>query len=176
MAVFAKGMTNGYPVTAVIGVKEVMEAAQSTFISSTFWTERVGFAGALKSIECYEKYEVAKRQSEVGTKISEGWKSLETKYYIKLQIGGILPLIHMAFDYENPLTYKTFFTQEMLKEGFLAGPGVYASLAHTDEIIDKYMAACDRTFAKVAKILENKEDITNYLDGPICHAGFERLN
>lgn len=176
MAVFAKGMTNGYPVTAVIGIKEVMEAAQDTFISSTFWTERIGFAGALKSIECYEKYDVCKRQVEVGTKISEGWKMLGEKYGLKLHINGILPLIHFAFQYENPLAYKTYFTQEMLKEGFLAGPGVYASLAHTDEIIDMYFEACDRTFAKVSDIINNGKNIVEYLDGPVCHAGFERLN
>ena len=176
MAVFAKGMTNGYPVTAVIGIKEVMEAAQDTFISSTFWTERIGFAGALKSIECYEKYDVCKRQIEVGTKVSEGWKNLGEKYGLKIHINGILPLIHFAFQYDNPLAYKTYFTQEMLKEGFLAGPGVYASLAHTDEIIDMYFEACDRTFAKVSDMINNGKNIVEYLDGPVCHAGFERLN
>lgn len=176
MAVFAKGMTNGYPVTAVIGVKNIMEAAQETFISSTFWTERTGFAGALKSIECYIKYDVAKHQSEVGKRISDIWESLAKKYNLNIHIFGILPLIHFSMDYENPLAYKTYFTQEMLKEGFLAGTGVYASFSHTDEIIMKYREACDKTFAKVAKIRNNGESIIKYLEGPICHTGFERLN
>ena len=121
IAVFAKGMTNGYPVTAVIGRKEIMEAAQETFISSTFWTERIGFVGALKSIECYIKYDVAKHQNKVGKKISDIWKSNAEKYNLNMRISGILPLIHFTLDYENPLAYKTYFTQEMLKEGFLAG-------------------------------------------------------
>ena len=176
LAVFAKGMTNGYPVTAVVGRKEVMDSAQETFISSTFFTERVGFAGALKAIECYEKYNVSKRQIEVGQKIADGWKKLADKYHLNIHIGGILPLIHFAFAYENPLAYKTFFTQEMLKEGFLAGPGVYASMAHTDELIDKYFVSCEKVFKKVADILNSGKNIADYLDGPICHAGFERLN
>lgn len=176
IAVFAKGMTNGYPVTAVIGKKHIMDAAQETFISSTFFTERVGFAGALKAIECYEKYNVAKRQIEVGQKISDGWTRLANKYGLKIHIGGILPLIHFGFAYDNPLAYKTFFTQEMLKEGFLAGVGVYASLAHTDELIDKYFVSCEKVFASIAKILESDKNIVDYLDGPICHSGFERLN
>lgn len=176
MAVFAKGMTNGYPVAAVIGTKKIMEAAQETFISSTFWTERVGFAGALKAIECYIKYDVSKRQSEVGKRISDIWKELGRKYGLNLHISGILPLIHFALEYENPLAYKTYFTQEMLKEGFLAGTGVYASLAHKEELIEKYAAACDRTFGKIGKIVSGREDITEYLEGPVCHAGFERLN
>lgn len=176
IAVFAKGMTNGYPVTAVIGTKDVMEASQDTFISSTFWTERIGFAGTLKSIECYEKYDVSKHQIEVGAKISEGWRRLADKYEIDIKIGGILPLIHFAFEYENSLACKTYFTQEMLREGFLAGTGVYASLAHTDEIIDRYFDACDRTFGKIATIINSGMSISDYLDGQVCHAGFERLN
>ena len=120
MAVFAKGMTNGYPVTAVIGMRKVMEAAQETFISSTFWTERIGFVGALKSIECYEKYHVAEHQKHVGQRVADGWKRLAEKYGIQMEISGILPLIHFAFTYDDPLAFKTYFTQEMLKAGFLA--------------------------------------------------------
>lgn len=176
MAVFAKGMTNGYPVTAVIGKKRFMEASQETFISSTFWTERIGFAGAVASIKSYLKYDVAKRQSEVGKRISEGWKKLAQKYDLQLQVSGILPLIHFTFDYDEPLVYKTYFTQEMLKGGFLAGTGVYASLAHTDELIDSYLEACDKVFGKIAQIRQSGKSVRMYLDGPICHAGFERLN
>lgn len=176
IAVFAKGMTNGYPVTAVIGTKKVMEAAQETFISSTFWTERLGFVGALKSIECYEKYDVAEHQKHVGTRVSEGWRRLAEKYHLNIEISGILPLIHFSFQYENPLAYKTFFTQEMLKEGFLAGNGVYASLAHTDKLIDIYLSACDKVFSKISTIRTERKNILECLEGPVCHAGFERLN
>jgi glutamate-1-semialdehyde aminotransferase len=176
MAVFAKGMTNGYPVTAVIGKKNIMDAAQTTFISSTFWTERIGFAAAVKAIECYQKYQVAEHQNRVGQQISDGWRMLADKHDLQIKITGILPLIHFGFSYENPLAYKTYFTQEMLKEGFLAGNGVYASLAHTDELIGQYLEACDRTFAKIADVVHEGKNITENLAGPICHAGFERLN
>ena len=176
MAIFAKGMTNGYPVSAIIGKEEIMQAAQETFISSTFWTERIAFAAAVKSIECYQKYEVFKHQEKIGKKVKEIWEKLAAKYKLDLHIFGILPLIHFGFNYDNALAYKTYFTQEMLKEGFLAGPGVYASLAHTDEVIDKYEIACDKVFAKISNILMSGKNIENELDGPVCHAGFERLN
>lgn len=55
MAMFGKAMGNGYAVTAVIGKKEVMEAAQTTFISSTFWTERIGSVAALKTLEVMQE-------------------------------------------------------------------------------------------------------------------------
>lgn len=176
IAVFAKAMTNGYPVTAVIGKKPVMDAAQGSFISSTFWTERIALAATVKAIECYEKYNVAKRQSEVGTRVKEIWETLTEKHNLDIHVSGILPLIHFGFGYNNSLAFKTYFTQEMLKEGFLAGPGVYASLAHTDEVLDKYENACDRVFSKISAIIKAGGDIEKELEGPVCHAGFERLN
>lgn len=51
IAVFAKGIANGFPVAAIIGKKKFMDAAQDSFISSTFWTERIGFAAAIASIK-----------------------------------------------------------------------------------------------------------------------------
>jgi glutamate-1-semialdehyde aminotransferase len=112
----------------------------------------------------------------VGKRIETGWKELAEKHHLSIETNGILPLIHFSFTYENPLAYKTFFTQEMLKLGFLAGLGVYASLAHTDELIDKYLEACDKVFAEIEVAHSRNRDITELLEGPICHAGFERLN
>ncbi len=176
MAVFAKAMANGYPVSAVIGRKAVMEAAQDTFISSTFWTERIALAAAVKSIACYQKYGVDKVQEHVGQKVKEIWLESADEAGLDIHISGILPLIHFEFKYRNPLAYKTYFTQEMLKEGFLAGTGVYASFAHTDEILEKYRKAVKRVFQKTAISVRNKTDICTMLEGPVCHAGFERLN
>ena len=73
LAVFAKAMTNGYPVSAVIGRKDVMEAAQETFISSTFWTERVALAAAVKSIQEYREHNVAEYLMRIGKRVQEGW-------------------------------------------------------------------------------------------------------
>lgn len=176
MAVFAKGMTNGYPLAAVIGRDDVMQAAQETFISSTFWTERIALTAAVKSMECYEKYDVSAHQERVGRKVKEIWQNLADKYGLKIHIFGILPLIHFSFEYENALAYKTYFTQEMLAEGFLAANGVYASLAHTDEIIEKYASACDVVFRKISEIVTKGKNIEDCLYGPVCHSGFARLN
>ena len=49
-------------------------------------------------------------------------------------------------------------------------------MAHTDEIIDKYLEACEDVFEKIVAIHLLKQDISEYLEGPVCHAGFERLN
>ena len=176
IAVFAKAMTNGYPVSAIVGKRDVMEAAQETFISSTFWTERIALAAALESIRCYQKYKVDEGQSRVGGRVKEGWLRAAERQGIKIHVSGILPLIHFEFLYENPLIYKTFFTQQMLKKGYLAATGLYVSLAHTESIIEEYLAACENVFEEIGKICLEGKEIMEYLDGPVCHAGFERLN
>ena len=86
------------------------------------------------------------------------------------------PLAHFSFDYTNALALKTFFTQEMLKQGFLASTAFYASYAHSASVIDEYMVAVDQIFSKISHIQELNLSEEQFLDGPVCHSGFERLN
>ena len=76
MAVFGKALGNGYAITAVIGRKEVMDVTQSTFISSTFWTERIGPTAALKTLEVMEREESWDKITKTGIKITNRWKDL----------------------------------------------------------------------------------------------------
>lgn len=177
LAVFGKGMTNGYPLSAVIGRREVMEAAQGTFISSTFYTERVALAAALKNIELYQKYRVWEKQMEYGEMVQEGWKQKAVKNGLKIEVGGILPLGHFnIIGREDALVYKTFFIQEMLKHGYIASNAFYTSYAHSADIINRYLDCVDLVFSKIAGIDKRGEDVRAYLEGPVCHSGFGRLN
>lgn len=174
IAVFAKAMTNGYPLSVIIGIGEYMDAAQNTFISSTFFTERIGFAATLKALELYESNNVHEYINHIGEYVQHKWKEIAEKHGVEIEIGGIYPLSHFGFTGDKPLEYKTYFTQEMLKEGFLASNAFYMSYAHTDEIIEKYLIAFERTITKIASINDNKKDIKEFI-GTCCHSGFERL-
>jgi len=176
IAVFAKGMTNGYPISAVIGRDEVMGAAQDTFMSSTFWTERVALAAAIASVRYFEEHNVAKHLIDMGKKVQSGWAEEAEKSGIKIHVGGIYPMSHFAFEHEDPLVLKTYLTQEMLAEGYLASTAFYSSLAHTDEIAERYLEACGRVFGKIAELLKSGSGMAAKLKGPVCHAGFQRLN
>ena len=176
MAVFAKGMTNGYPLSAIVGKKDIMEAAQGTFISSTFYTERIAFAATLKSIELYQKYRVWEKQIAYGEIVQDGWKKLGEKNGLNVEVGGIAPLGHFGIvGKEKPLVYKTFFTQEMLKRGYLASTAFYTTMAHSEEIIKTYLENVDEVFAKIAAINESNGTVEAALEGPVCHSGFGRL-
>lgn len=175
MATFAKAMSNGYPLSAIVGRREVMDAAQDTFISSTFYTERVALAATLKSIEVYERDRVWEKQVALGRCIKEGWRRLAENYGLEVEVAGIDPLPHFGFLRENALAYKTYVTQEMLKRGWLASNGFYASVAHSEELIDKYLEDLEPVFGKIAEVDSAGGRIEDELDGPVCQAGFGRL-
>lgn len=175
MAIFGKALGNGYAITATIGRREIMEAAQNTFISSTFWTERIGPTAALKTLEIMEREKSWETITRVGQEITDRWRGLAQKYSLSITTSGLPALAGFAFDGPNSLAYKTLITQEMLAKGYLAGTSVYACTEHTPQIVDAYFEALDPIFGLV-KGCEEGQDVMSLLKGPICHGGFKRLN
>jgi glutamate-1-semialdehyde aminotransferase len=174
MAVFAKAMANGYAMAAVIGIEEVMEAAQSTFISSTNWTERIGPVAALATIKKFERENVAEHLTSIGNKIQKGWKEAGENNGLKIEVTGIPPLSHFSFKYENDLAISTLFTQEMLKRDFLAWTQFKPSFAHQDIHVKKYLKEVNGVFSIISKAIK-KNQIEILLEGPIAQRGFHRL-
>lgn len=175
IAMFGKALGNGYAITALVGKREVMEMAQSTFISSTFWTERIGPTAALKTLDVMEELKSWQEVTVIGCEIRENWKYLAKKYHLEIKHWGLPSLAGYTFNSPHHLKYKTLITQEMLKEGFLAGTSVYACIQHTQEVLDKYFAALEPVFKMIAEC-EQGRSIYDLLEGPICHDGFKRLN
>ena len=175
MAMFGKALGNGYAITATIGRQSVMEAAQTTFISSTFWTERIGPSAALASLNVMEKEESWTKVTDIGNRLRLCWNDLASKYGLKISLSGIPSLSAFSFVSEYSLEYKTLLAQEMLKKGFLASTSCYTSLSHSDEIIESYLESLDSVFSLISDC-ENGRDVFSLLEGPVCHNGFKRLN
>lgn len=177
MAVTAEAMTNGYPLAAIIGKRDIMDAAQGTFISSTFFTERIGLAAALKSVELYQKNRVWEKQIEYGNQVRNGWEKSAKANGIDIEIGGIPSLIHFIIKgQESPLVYQTYFTQEMLRRGYIAGTSFYASYAHSKGIIEEYLQNVEDVFKGLADKMGDGKGVEKALEGPVCHGHFGRLN
>ena len=174
MAVFAKSMANGYPMAAVIGKEEIMDAAQSTFISSTNWSERTGPVAALATIRKIIRKNVIGHLMYVGEKVQYGWKEAANDAGLKLQVSDTPSLSHFSFEYENDLAITTMFTQEMLKRGFLAWNQFKPSYAHKDIHIEKYLKNVQDVFYKISRAIDN-DQIERLLEGPVARRGFYRL-
>jgi glutamate-1-semialdehyde 2,1-aminomutase len=175
IAMFGKALGNGYAITATIGRREVMQAAQSTFISSTFWTERIGPAAALKTLEVMERDKTWETITATGNAIRSRWQALADRHGLGLTHWGLPALTGFTIKSANALAYKTLITQEMLAKGYLAGNSVYVSIAHTPEVLNGYFECLNPIFGLIRECEEGR-DVMQLLKGPVCHAGFRRLN
>ncbi len=176
MAMYGKTIGNGYALTAVVGKKSVMEAAQSTFISSTFWTERIGPVAALATLNEMERVKSWEVITENGRKMQEGWKQLASLHRLDITLAGIPALSTYSFNSKAALSYKTLISQEMLKKGILASTNFYASTAHTKDEFEIYFNVLDEIYTKISKCEVGEIHIADLIEGPICHSGFKRLN
>ncbi len=174
IAVFGKAISNGYPMGAVIGKKEIMDAAQDTFISSTYWTDRIGFVSSIATIKALQKNQVIDHLKDMGEKVQKGWMSAAENCGLSIHVDGIYPLGHFGFDYENALTLKTLFTKLMLEKGFLATTAYYASFAQKEDDINNYLKAVKEVFSVLSSYIKDGK-VEEHLQTPVCHSGFSRL-
>jgi glutamate-1-semialdehyde aminotransferase len=151
-----------------------MEAAQKTFISSTYWTERIGPTAALATIRKHRRQNTGEHLVRIGRRIQDGWKELAAKHGLGIEVGGIPPLSHFSFDTAERLAMKSLFVQLMLNRGFLASTSFYSMAAHTDEHVDCYLSAADGVFAEIARA-EHAGSVEAELAGRPASAGFTRL-
>ena len=177
IACFAKAMGNGHPIGAIVGTKAAMDGAQKSFISSTYWTEAVGPAAALATIEKMEKTRVWEHAAAMGEIAKKDWAEAAARHNVNVHVDGVSCLPHLGFK-DYPLELKTLYTALMLKEGFLAQGGFYPTLAHTEEVMAKHREANDRVFAQIGEALKKGgvEAVKEAIGGPVCQSGFQRLN
>ena len=170
LAVFAKSMANGYAMSVVMGVEKVMQAAQTTFISSTNWTDRVGPTAALATLKKYQREHVEKHLIATGNRVKDIWRQAAVRSGLEINVTGLPSLGAFGFKARHPMGMNTRFTIEMLKEGFLGFRQFKPSFAHQSDDLDRYQKAVERIFPLLAADLECTE-----LRTPKHHSGFQRL-
>ena len=170
IAVFAKSMANGYAMSAILGKERVMQAAQSTFISSTNWTDRVGPAASLATIKKYQKKKVYKHIIKLGEEIKNIWKEASKKFNVGISVSGLPSLASFSFNTNDKNFYNTIFTVEMLKRGILWFRQFKPSYSHGLKEIQIYKKSVNEIF----EILSG--DLNSYNKGfKNHHEGFKRL-
>ena len=176
LCMFGKALGNGYAITAVIGKKKIMKKAEKSFISSTFWTERIGYLAALKTIETMKKKGSWRTIIKAGKYYNTKLMDLANHCGIQIEISGIESISSFNFKSKNNLKYRTYLTQEMLKKGYLASSTIFLSIFHTKKVIDKYIKNLKPIFCQIKKFEDKNLNIKNFLDGPVCWSSFTRLN
>ena len=175
MAIFAKAIANGYPLAAVIGKAPFMEKAKDSFISSTSFSERTGFAAAKATLTKFSAHNVEVVLQDIGQRVQNVWSDLGKAHGLDLDVGGIYPLGHYSFKHDQHLSMKAFVVQEMLDRGFLASTLFYSMYAHRPWHVKAYKTALNDVFAQLNQHLRN-ETLNKSLRGAPASAGFKRLN
>ncbi|MBI2770097.1 MAG: aminotransferase class III-fold pyridoxal phosphate-dependent enzyme [Burkholderiales bacterium] len=175
VAVFAKAMSNGYPMAAIIGLAGVMDAVERTFISSTYWTDRIGPVAALATIRKHQRDNVSAHLGQIGKAVQTVWADAAASTGLDIHVYGIHPMSHFGFDGPDAQAMMTFYVQEMLKHGFLASNRFYANFAQQQEHVDQFGQATRAVFEKLAT-LSRQGPLGPHLTGGVSRPGFHRLN
>ncbi len=157
IVVYGKALGNGFAISALVGKKKIMDIAQDTFVSSTAWTERVGFAAGLGVIKFHKKKNVFEHNKRIGKHIKKNWIKLAKKHDLKILVNNLDTIINFNFLYKSKNDYLiTLFTELMLKENFLANNNIYISYAHSKLIVSKYLKSVDKVFYLISRYLKDK--------------------
>ena len=176
MVLYGKALGNGYPITACVGKKEIMENVNKTFISSTFWSERTGFSAGIATLNEMKKINSWLRIRESGKLIRKGWLKLSKKYNFKISFSGLYALTNLEIKNKNWNLINTLITQEMLSKGFLYSNSIYTSVCHNKKNIDLYFNCLDEIFSKIEPFMYDKKYLIKNLKGPLPKKPFNRMN
>jgi glutamate-1-semialdehyde aminotransferase/spore coat polysaccharide biosynthesis protein SpsF (cytidylyltransferase family) len=175
ICIFGKALGNGYPITAIVGKRNIMQSAQSTFISSTFWTERTGYVAALKTLEEMYKIRSWEKISKLGKFIKKNWLKSARKHKLKINIVGLDSIPSFSIDSKRWIKYKSYFTYRMLKNNILASSYIFLSVAHNRLVLKKYFKILNEIFKEIS-IFESGKNLETLEKIPESHTGFKRLN
>lgn len=149
MSVFAKALSNGYAMGAVVGKREAMEPAARMFVSSTYWHDTVGIVAALTTIRELRRRDAVTRFFEVGAALKQGVDAAARATGLPAQSAGLDCYPKIQFQIEDPVTARkvsTLYVQEMSKRGILCHPNFAINWAHSDEDVERTLAAVRDAF------------------------------
>ena len=175
IVVYGKAIANGYPLCAIVGKKKYLKSLENSFVSSTFWTDRVGYAAAIKTLNLMNQNKTWLKLIKKGLFIKKTWKNCAEKYKVNITIQGLDALPTFNFNYNNHLEFKTYLTQEFLKKNILTSNSIYLSVYHSTKILKQYAKIFEQIFSKISYFNKNNIRIKTKLESPTCLGGLRQI-
>lgn len=159
LAVFAKGLSNGFPISVLVGKKYLMKQFEdeNCFFSGSYATEKASINAALKTLEILKRDNVIDHNWKMGQILKDGIQRIIGKYKLNgfMNIVGYAPMSHFVFiDYEGFTVneIKSFIQQECAKRGVLFVGYHHICFAHKMKHIETTLKVYDEVFF----LLQNK--------------------
>jgi glutamate-1-semialdehyde 2,1-aminomutase len=162
LATFGKGMANGFPISAVVGKKELMKEMEEIFFSFTFGGETLSLAAAIATIKKIEECSVLEKMWSQGATIMAGVSDLIRTHHLDgvFQVKGKPPWSLLVIKDQGQATLweiKSLFIQEMLLRGVLTLGSHNLSYAHSNDDIAALLDAYDEVFGGIREALEEDQ-------------------
>ena len=158
MAVFAKSISNGYPMGMVVGQRDVMAPAARMFISSTYWSDAIGLRAALTTLRELRRRNVAEYLAQFGSKLQDRINQAAREAGSGIKCTGLSVHSHLDFPTDDPAVrtlLSTLYIQEMAKRGCHGYASFYLNAAQGEAELEQTAAAARETFAILAEGLAN---------------------
>jgi len=155
----SKAMANGYPISAVVGKREIMQKAAKTRLSATFFVNSFPMVAALATIHEIEKRDGIQYMWTLGERLTQGLREIIERIGVDVEVMGVPPLPMIKFTDKNEKIrerLKVAFFSETTKRGVLLHPNHhwFLSLAHTEQDVSKTLEVSEESLKIAKKLLE----------------------
>jgi glutamate-1-semialdehyde 2,1-aminomutase len=177
MATYAKTISNGFALGAVVGRREVMECARDLFISSVYWAEATGLAAGLASLRAMREVDASAVVWDIGKRFMRGMEEIIGQTDVPAEMVGLPPMPFIMFRHQDPAVNNemvTLYMQEMAKQGVFVSTVNYLCTQHTHADVEQVVQAAACTFETIQRGLDGG-DVKALLECPVRQAGFRRL-
>ncbi len=176
IAVYAKAMSNGIPCGAIVGTDAVMDAANSSFISSSYWTDGIGSAAALACVGKMQAESVQEYVWSLGESLQRSLREVTARHpTLNIKVGGMPCAPSLSFQLgDSSAAAKALCIRLMLGHGFLFSSQLYVMWPHTETLVTSMVAALDESLTEITRW--QTEDRLQAEAGPMpASTGFARL-
>lgn len=190
LSTFGKAIANGYPLSALVGRKEIMRLGgidhgedRVFLMSSTYGAERSAIGAGIASLKFMERHDVAGALRKIG-------KALTSKLISSARDNGLSERFSISGDPANPffsfpdqqggqdLVLKTLFMEHFLRKGILLSSNWFTpAFRHQGRAINKTLRAIDEVFVEVGNITRRDHlPLASYLRGEPVKQVFRQKN
>ena len=158
MATIGKAMANGYPISAVVGRREVMRSLDKVFVSSTFFPNSLEMVATLKTLEILERERVIEDIWAKGRRFQDGARQAIARHGVPATVSGPPVMPFVTFDKapdradRRDRDRRVRFYTETIRRGLFIQPfhHYYVAWRHTDEDIARAVRIVDEAMGVVA--------------------------
>ena len=170
LAAFAKAISNGVPLSAIVGKKEYMFALEKTFFSFTYGGDCIGLSAAKACIPKIRREKVPDHLNEVGSLLKDNFNKLSDQYGLTEFTGcvGYPCRTVVTFDGQgrfDSLEMKSYFQQELLRRGILWAGYHALSFSHQREDIEMTLNAFEDVMKLFKKIVDGSQSLHSFIEG-----------